>query len=164
MNKKLLLVIGCVLICVGVFKPSLSIKPIIAPDNIDTIVVITPPVDEALKESCQKVIEILQNGGEPRIKDGKKLASLYMDLSTLISLDGENEVIKTTEEIRQANRISGLMLDMNIKGRYPDLAAAANGVIVASIGDDVMILDAPLRSKAAESFRALAWACNEGTK
>lgn len=164
MNKKLLLTIGCILICFGIFKPNLSSKPIITPDNTDTIVVITPPADETLKESCQKVIEILRNGGESRAKDGKKLASLYMDLSTLISLDGENEIIKTTEEIRQANRISGLMLDMNIRGKYPDLASAANNVIVTSIGDDVVILDQSLRSKAAESFRALAWACNEGTK
>jgi hypothetical protein len=87
-----------------------------------------------------------------------------MDLATLIELDGEDEVIRTTEEVRQANSLTGLMLRMNIKDKYKELSKSLNDVIVVGIGEDIIPLDADLRAKAAESFRALAWACSEGAK
>lgn len=163
-NKTLLLALGLALVCVGIFRPTLT-KPVVnRPDIVDAIVVITPPADKALLESCSAVVDALKNGDSSRSVDGRKLSSLYMDLSTLISLDGENQVVKTTEEIRQANSISGVMLRLNIKDKYPGLAEATNNVIVTGIGDDAVLLDENLRAKATESFRALAWACNEGTK
>jgi len=163
-NKSLLLVLGLALVCVGIFQPTIG-KPVInKPDIVDTIVVITPPADKALLEACDPVISALKNGDKSRVADGRRLSSLYMDLSTLIELDGENQVVKTTEEIRQANSLSGVMLKLNIKDKYPGLAEAANGVVVVGIGDDTVLLDENLRAKAVESFRALAWACNEGAK
>jgi hypothetical protein len=35
---------------------------------------------------------------------------------------------------------------------------------VAAIGNDSVLLDKDLREKAADGFKALAWACNEGSK
>jgi hypothetical protein len=85
-------------------------------------------------------------------------------ISTLISLDGENEAIKNTEEIRQSNKLIGPMLKLDIKGKYPELAKASQDLIVSVIGDDVLLLDKDLRIKASEAFKALAWAYNEGAK
>lgn len=162
MNNKLLLGIGVGLVVLGLLKPSLNI-PINNPvDN--PIVVITPPSDESIRELCVPVIEALKGGSSSRQKDARRLSDLYFDLATLIELDGENEVVKTTEEIRQANSISGVMLRLNIKGAYPGLTEAAHNFVVSQIGDDMIPLDADLRSKAVNTFKALAWACNEGSK
>ena len=96
--------------------------------------------------------------------DGLRLASLYNDLATLISLDNEDMVVKNTEEVRQANKLAGVMLKLDIKGKYPELAKATNSVIVASLGDDSLMLDDKLRQQAVDGFKAFAWACLEGTK
>ena len=163
MNNKVLLVIAGLLILIGVVRPDLSRwnGPVI---NNNEIVVITPPSDQALKDACAAVTASLQSGGSSRIADGKRLANLYMDLATLVELDGEDLVVKNTDEVRSANSLCGVMLRMDIKGKYPKLASNSNAVIVAGIGDDNVPLDSKLRAKAVESFRALGWACLEGTK
>lgn len=163
MNKTFLMAIAGLLIVFGLVKPDVS-QLFNKPSNGDRIVVVTPPSDPELKSVCEAVVSSLKNGGSTRIKDGLRLSDLYMDLSTLIELDGEDQVIKTTDDIRFANSISGPMLKMDIKGKYPTLAQDAYAVIVASIGDDNVPLDPELRSKAVEGFKALAWACVEGTK
>ena len=73
-------------------------------------------------------------------------------------------VVKNTEEVRQANKLAGVMLKLDIKGKYPELAKATNAVIVASLGDDSLMLDDKLRQQAVDGFKALAWACLEGAK
>jgi len=162
MNNKILLVVGIGLLSLGLIKPNLNF-PISNPNN-NTIVVVTPPQEKELKDRCQSVIDALIAGSSDRKKDAVRLSELYMDLATLIELDGEDEVVKTTEEVRQANTLCGAMLRMNIKGKYPGLAEAAQIVISSQIGDDIIPLDASLRQKSSEAFRALAWACNEGSK
>ncbi len=162
MNNKILLVVGIGLLLLGLFKPNLNF-PISNPNN-NTIVVVTPPQEKELKDKCQLVIDALTGGSSDRKKDAVRLSELYMDLATLIELDGEDEVVKTTEEVRQANTLCGAMLRMNIKGKYPGLSGAAQTVIASQIGDDIIPLDASLRQKSAEAFRALSWACNEGGK
>lgn len=161
MNKTILLIVGGLLLFIGLVRPNLNL-PINQP--VDNIVVVSPPSDTDLKSKCKLVIDVLKSGSSDRSKDGKRLSELYMDIATLIELNGDNEVIKTTEEIRQANTLSGAMLRMNIKGKYPGLSDAAQTVIISQIGDDSSPLDDQLRSKATEAFRALAWACNEGSK
>jgi len=163
-KKSLLLVLGLVLVGVGFFGSRMERPVINKPNVVDTIVVITPPADKALLEACSGVVEALKQGDASRVADGRRLSSLYMDLATLVELDRDQEVIKNTEEIRQANSLSGVMLKMNIKDKYSGLAEAANNVMVTGIGDDAVPLDETLRAKAAETFRALAWACNEGAK
>ena len=163
-SQKALLLVAVVLVCIGVFKPNIpawKFTPNVTP-VVDTIVV-DKPSDPIVLEKCQDVIMALKNNGDHKT-DGKRLASLYLDLALLIELDGDNEVIKNTEEIRQANGLSGLMLSMDIKNKYPNLADAAKSVIVSSIGDDNVLLDPELRTKSAQAFRSLAWACNEGAK
>jgi len=113
---------------------------------------------------CKPVIDALKNGPSSRTKDAQRLSDLYMDLATLKELDGDNEVVKTTEEIRQANSLTGLMLRLNIKGSYPGLGEASQSFIASQIGDDVVTLDNDLRTKSVNAFKALAWACNEGSK
>jgi len=164
MNNKFLLVIAGILIFVGVVKPNLNF-PINRPsDVVDSIVVITPPSDPELKKLCEPVIDAFNVDVGNKKQDAKRLADLYMDLATLIELDGEDEVVKTTEEIRQANSLSGVMLRLNLKGAYPNLSSACQSLISSQIGDDMVPLDADLRSKSANAFRALAWACNESRK
>ena len=160
--KNLLLVVAGILIVIGLFKPDLSsvIKP--SPIN-ENVVAIEKPSNTEILDECQDVIDALKADSDRKV-DGQRLASLYNDLATLVGLDGEDLVIKNTEEIRQANRLSGAMLKLDIKGKYPKLAKATNSVIVSSIGDDSVMLDAKLRQGAADGFKALAWACQQGAK
>lgn len=163
MNKKVLLALGLGLIVVGLVKPNLP-NPLSKPESVvDTIVVVTPPSDEKIKEAAQAVIDLLKASGA-KTDDCRRLSSLYGDMARLVELDGEDTVIKNTEEIKQANSLSGLMLRLDIKGKYPKLAEAAKAVVVAGVGDDSVSLDSALRAKAVESFMALSWAFNEASK
>jgi hypothetical protein len=164
-SKNLLLLIALLLIAIGIFKPNLnnfldSTRPSV--NVVDNLDLISPSSDELLTKS-KDIIKALSSNSDRKI-DGKRLASLYNDMATLISLDGENEVIKNTEDIRQANRLAGLLLRLDIKGKYPDLPEAAKALIVQSIGDDNVLLNKELRENAVNGFKALAWACNEGSK
>jgi hypothetical protein len=164
MSNKLLLVVAGILIFVGVVKPDF-VLPLNRPaDTVDVITIITPPSDTELRKLCEPVIEAFNVNVGNKKQDAKRLSDLYMDLATLIELDGEDEVVKTTEEIRQANSLAGVMLRLNLKGAYPNLGAACQSLISSQIGDDMVPLDADLRSKSANAFRALAWACNESRK
>lgn len=165
MNKKVLLAIAAALVLVGFFKPDLSnLTNILNPVSVVDTTTIDAPTDEVLKDKCASVISAFKAAGSSRYKDAKRLGDLYSDLATLIELEGENTVVKTTDEIRQANSLSGIMLRMNIKNEYDNLSAATNGVVVAGIGSDNIILNSELRKKAVDSFKALAWACYEGAK
>lgn len=164
--NKILLAIGVLLVCFGLFRSNTVNNPSpIKPVAVDNIVVVTPPLDKELKNLCEKVTVIfLTTGSSDSKQDAKRLSNLYMDLATLIELDGSNEVVKTTEEIRQANSLSGTMLQLNIKGSYTGLSEATSKVISSQVGDDIIPLTPDLRNKAANAFRGLAWACNEGSK
>lgn len=159
MNKNILLIIGLLLLLFGLTKPNLNI---FKPDNnkLDTINLIAP-TDDVIKKECEEVAQILSNGSA---NDAIRLRDLYLDLANLIELDGENLVIKDTESIKQANSLAGLMLRLDIKGKYPSLAKETKDIIVSAIGDDSIALSVELRAKAANAFRSLAWACNEGAK
>jgi len=158
-NKTLLIILAVVLLLIGIFKPDLGK---ITPNNVPVPVLnVVEPKDPELKTACLEVTKILQKGGS---SDALRLSSLYSDIGDLIALDEENEVIKNTDEIRQANKLSGLLLRLDIKGKYEGLAEAADKVIVTGIGGDDVSLDKELRNKAVTSFKALAWACKEGSK
>jgi hypothetical protein len=159
MNKILLIILAVVLIFLGIFKPNIGV---LVPNNGPIPVVnIVEPTDPELKTACLEVAKILQKG---RSADAIRLSFLYSDIGDLISLDGENEVIKNTEEIRQANKLSGLLLRLDIRGKYEGLAEAAEKVILTGLGSDDVALDKDLRNKAVIAFKALAWACKEGSK
>jgi hypothetical protein len=160
-DKKVLLGLGGLLILVGLLKPEFSdiLKP--KPSVVD-VLELSVPTDEAVKKEADDVVTVLKEAG---IKsEAKRLRDLYIDLAKLVELDGEDEVIKSTEEIRQANSLAGIMLRLDMKGKYPNLAKEAKEVVVASIGDDQILLSKELRVKAVEGLDALAWACNEGSK
>ena len=157
-NKNILLLIGCSLLAIGLLKPNLP-----SFNNTGGDTTISKPTNVELLDECEKVTECFRSVGGSSY-DAKRLASLYMDIASLVELDEQNEVIKNTEAIRQANSLSGIMLKLDIKGKYPELAESAKAVIVSSIGDDNVPLDKNLRTKAAEGFRALAWACSQGAK
>jgi hypothetical protein len=160
-DKKILLSLGGLLILLGLLKPEFSdlLKP--RPSAVDVLELSTP-TDEILKKEADDVVAVLKEAGAK--SDARKLRNLYLDLAKLVELDGEDEVIKSTEEIRQANSLTGIMLRLNIKGKYPNLAKEAKEVVVAAIGDDQILLSKELRAKAVEGLNALAWACNMGSK
>jgi hypothetical protein len=159
-NKKVLLVLGGLLLALGLLKPDLTnLFKNSTPSDLN----ISKPTNVELLDECDLVTKALKSGGASS-SDSKRLASLYMDIASLVELDGEDQVVKNTDDIRQANSLSGLLLKMNIKGKYPELASAAKSVIVSSIGDDNVPLNKDLRAKAVDGFRALAWACDQGAK
>jgi len=160
-DKKVLLALGGLLILLGLLKPEFSnvINP--RPSVIDVLELPTP-TDEAVKKEADDVVALVKESGAK--SDAKRLRDLYLDLAKLVELDGEDEVVKSTEEIRQANSLAGVMLRLDIKGKYPNLAKEAKEVVVAAIGDDQIPLSKELRAKAVEGLNALAWACNLGAK
>lgn len=161
--KNLALLLAVILIVVGLLKPDLSKLLDNKVPNSVVSVSVEKPSDPEILDECEAVIDALKEDND-RKTDGKRLASLYVDMATLVGLDGDNMVLKNTEEIRQANRLSGAMLRLDIKGKYPKLAKAAESVVVSSVGDDSVLLDSKLRQKAVDGFNALAWACLEGSK
>jgi hypothetical protein len=162
-TKNLVLVLAALLIVIGLFKPDLSKFINLSKPSNNSAVVVDKPSNTDILDECQEVIDALKADSD-RKTDGVRLASLYNDLATLVSLDGEDLVLKNTEEIRQANKLAGVMLKLDIKGKYPELAKALQSVVVANIGDDSVLLDSELRTQASEAFKALAWACFEGSK
>lgn len=163
MNKNLILAIGVGLVILGLTKPDLSGFSFINRPNAIDVLELPSPNDDSIKEKASVVAEILTNNPDHK-SDAKKLRDLYLDIAKLIALDGENEVVKNTEEIRQANSIAGLMLRLDIKGKYKGLSDASHNVIVSAIGDDNIPLNKELRAKAVDAFNALGWACNTGAK
>lgn len=162
-KNHILLIIASLLILCGVTKfdgSQLNIFPH-RPAVVDNLE-LSAPTDEAVLKEAQDVLHIVKT--EMPREEARKLRDLYIDMQKLIQLDGEDEVIKNTEEIRQANSLAGLMLRMDIKGKYADFAKECKEVIVATIGDDQIVLSPALRVKAADGFGALAWALNEGSK
>lgn len=159
MNNKTLLIVAALLITVGLVKPSnFNWRPNV--DNKPVSIEVVKPTNKDLLDSCLDVIKILKGGKS----DAKRLSSLYNDLALLVSLDGEDEVVKTTDEVRQANSLSGVMLRLDMKNKYRGLSSACNNVMISAIGDDSVLLDKSLRNKAVDGFKALAWACNEASK
>ena len=161
-QKNILLGLAALLILVGLLKPEFS--NILGPNRpaVVDVLELPAPTDEAVKKEADDVVTLLKEAGAKG--DAKRLRDLYIDLAKLVELDGEDEVIKSTEEIRQANSLAGVMLKLDMKGKYPDLAKEAKEVVVASIGDDQILLSKELRAKAVEGLNALAWACNQGSK
>jgi len=161
-TKKILLTVAGLLILIGIIKPEFGSLLPNKPVSVD-VLELTEPTDINIKEKADKVVEILKSDNSYK-SDIKRLRDLCLDLGRLVELDGENEVVKTTEAIRQANMLAGPMLRLDIKGKYPALAKAAEDVIVAAIGDDDVLLNPDLRTKAVQGFNALAWAFNKGSK
>lgn len=166
MNNKFLLLLGCLLLCIGFLGPKLTNTT-----NNNSCNVISPnyitnaPIDPVLLEKSKKIIDILKESSATNKKnDCLRLSSLYADLATLIELDGSEEVIKDTAAIRQANSLAGPMLRLDIKGKYDNLSASAENLVVSSLGDSDTALDSKLRTKAVEVFNALSWAFYEGSK
>jgi hypothetical protein len=164
MNNKLILVVAGLLILLGITKLDIKkLNPLNpSPANID-VMELMPPSEENVKKEAQDVIDLLKKSGGSK-NDFRTLRDLTLDLGRLVELDGEDLVVKNTDEIRQANSIAGVMLRLDIKGKYPDLAKEAKEVIVSSIGDDNIPLTPELRTKAVDGFNALAWAYNEASK
>lgn len=160
-KKNLVLLVGIVLILIGWFKPNL---PNFGPTPGDTDIVVSEPTDPEVLGACLEVAKALKNGSGDNVVDGNRLAHLYYDLASLIALDGEQEVITSTDEIREANRVAGLLSRMDLQGKYKGLAEAATKVIVVSIGDEKVPLSPELRAKAVSAFKALAWGCLEGAR
>lgn len=162
-NNNLVLVIAGLLILVGLTKFDLSKLNVLPNRPVAVDVLELPkPTDEAILKEASDVLQVVQK--QVSKTDARRLRDLTLDIRKLVELDGEDEVIRNTEEIRQANSLAGVMLRMDIKGKYADLAKECKEVIVAAIGDDQIVLTPTLRSKALDGFDALAWALNEGSK
>jgi len=159
MNKTTLLIIAAVLIFLGIFKPDFS-HLLNRPDQpvVVEVVELVVPGDD-LKVVTEKLVKVISSN-EIDKQTRNRLRDLYIDLAKLIELDETNQIITSTEEIRQANSISGIMLGLDIKGKYKDLAEASRQVILEAIGDDQIPLNKDLRPKAVKAFLALAWAYN----
>jgi len=163
-NNNFLLVLAGLLIFIGLNKFDLSVfnifpnKPTVLVDVLE----LPAPTDETLLKEATDVANLVKEQ-MPKV-DARRLRDLILDIRKLVELDGEDQVITNTEEIRQANSLAGIMLRMDIKGKYANLAKECQEIIVGAIGDDQIVLTPALRAKALSGFDALAWALNEGSK
>jgi len=160
---KFLLVVGALLVGWGLIgnRVLLLINPN-NPVSIDAME-LSEPTDPDVKKEADEVIALVKSYGGSK-SDFKRLRDLMLDLGRLVELDGEDQVVKNTDEIRQANSLAGPMLRLDMKNKYKDLKKESQDVIIASIGDDNIPLSKELRPKAVDGFKALAWAYNEGSK
>ena len=169
MQNKILLGIGVLLVIFGLFKPDLTIiknlTPNTAPSSSVESYVTDAPADQELLDCAKKIISILgASNDSTKQKDCLKLSALYSDMSLLISLDKNDNIIPDTASIKEANSLSGKMLRLNIKDKYPGLAESAKELLIEAIGEDDVVLDSDSRNKAVDAFRALSWAFYEGSK
>jgi hypothetical protein len=164
-NFNWVLVLGVLLLGYGFIEPVITknLNPVpvsVTRDFTD----LKAPEDPKTLELCRGVIKTFVDSGSPtRKSDALKLASLYLDLSNLISLSGEEEVIKNTLEVREANRIAGFMLKTTLVGKYKDLSSKTNDVVMNGLGDDDIALSKEVREIAVKTFRDLSWACYQGS-
>ena len=168
--KNYVLYIGIGLILFGLFKPNISnYIPVIKPDNQQASCldhyVLSPPDNKEILKKCNLVIDIIQRSDSDNKRlETLKLSSLYADIASLIRLDNEDQVVKDTQTIREVNSLTGQMLKLDIKGKYPDLAKACQDVVKVAIGDDDIVLSTDNREKSAQAFDGLSWAFYEGGK
>lgn len=162
MNNKVLLIIAVALIGLGIMKPDWN-WPVV---SIDTPVVIErelkplKPNDKEVLELCNQVIEVLKNGDGNVKLDAPRLRDFYLDLATIYQLDEKEGIIKTTEDIRNANSMAGHMLRMDLNKKYEGYNAACSAVVASQIGTKNIVLDKEIRTKAVQAFLYLAWACD----
>ena len=163
MKNSFVLLIGVVLVLFGCFGGNLGNIVFTPKTPVVEGYVIDAPANQELLEKARAVIDILKNSNDSTTcSDCLKLSSLYADLATLVELDEEDQVVKDTATIKEANSLSGKMLRLDIKDKYPGLAEAAKDLVVTAIGEDDVALDKKTRSSAVDAFRALSWAFYEG--
>lgn len=164
-KEKILLILASVLILVGLFKPDFSEwSSVIGKPSAVATVKVDAPENEELLSLAKQVTECFKNGSNDRKTEALRLANLYYDIATLVSLDKEDVVIENTEAIRQANILAGSMLKLNIRDKYEGLSEAAENLVTSAIGTENVKLTDELREKSVGVFLALSWACLEGSK
>lgn len=165
MKNNLILGVGIVLIGVGLFSQYSPTDILNNPVTVVENYVVDQPSDNELLKGSKLIVDILQNSDDStKRSDCLKLSALYSDMATLIELDSYDKVITDTASIREANRLAGKMLRLNIKNKYEGLAEACDTLVITGIGKDDVVLDDHMRNKACEVFRALSWAFYEGSK
>ena len=164
-KEKILLILASVLILVGLFKPDFSEwSAVIGKPSAVATVKVDAPENEELLSLAKQVTECFKNGSNDRKTEALRLANLYYDIATLVSLDKADAVIENTEAIRQANILAGSMLKLNIRDKYEGLSEAAENLVTSAIGTENVKLTDELREKSVGVFLALSWACLEGSK
>lgn len=165
MNNKLVLIMGLILIVFSYSDINLNDLNLRKNNAPSAVYVIDPPSDEVLLKDCKNIVNILQESDDSTSrKDYLRLSSLFYDMSVLLELDNEDEVVSSTEDILNANILAGKMLRLNIKGKYPGLAEASEQLLTNQLGEDNVALSEDLRKSAIDSFRGLSWAFYQGSK
>tara|TARA_B100001778_G_scaffold89916_1_gene73294 strand:- start:815 stop:1312 length:498 start_codon:yes stop_codon:yes gene_type:complete len=165
MKNSVILFAGVLLVLFGCFGEQIT-NSVFSP-NIPVVegYVVDAPANKELLDKARVIIDILNDSNDSTTRmDCLKLSSLYSDLATLVELDADDQVVKDTATIKEANGLSGKMLRLDIKDKYPGLAEASKDLVVTSIGEDDVALDKDTRSNAVDAFRALSWAFYEGSK
>lgn len=163
MQNKLLLSIGIGLIVLGLYNSNV-IKIPSTNNNQCRALSIAEPSDPELRALVEPIIDILKSGSDDRKIDGCRLAELYRDMSILIGLDQEDNIIDNTNTIKNANALSAKLLKINLNNKYPDLANTCDNVIKQYVSENDVSLDEELKTKAANAFLALSWAFLQGSR
>lgn len=163
MKNSMVLWVALALIGFGVYN-----NPNLNWNNNQTDVVaidVVAPTDPILLEKAKEIGETFkEEGGFSRKSDALEFAKLMGDLALAISLEGDKEAVSNTSEVREINSMSGHMMELKMKDKYPKTMALCNELVKGVLGDDIVPLAPESRKKAVEAFRAICWGAVEGSK
>lgn len=111
------------------------------------------PTDSAIAAAADQVKAALSTADAA---DKLVLARLWRETAKLIAAD--NSVVQTTADVRRANGLIGKVANINIKGKYPNLAPTLTDATKSVLGDDPTPVD---RAKAAALFNGFSWAARQ---
>ena len=155
-----------ILLAVGLFMASGKKLPVKLPIPLgkpspSKVDIVYPEPSPELKAKVAPVTERLSGGDK---EDAAHLAALYAALADAIRR--ETEQIKTTSQLRMANKKAGAILfaRRSIAGKYPGLRETLDGIVSDALGRENKQLDDATRKMAADVFSALAWACHQAAK
>jgi len=163
MKNNAILIIGVAILLFGLFGNDINLPNLNIYNNTSVEYITEKPDNKELLDQANDIVDIIKsNYSDSSKEECLKLAALYYDLSILISLDKEDEVITDTASIQEANSLAGKMLKLDIKGKYPGLAEAAKNLVIIAIGEEDVSLNDESRSAAKDAFESLSWAFYQG--
>ena len=94
-------------------------------------------------------------------EDAARIQAVYTAMADVLEKDTEG-IIKTTEDIRQANGLVGrLAYGTELKGKYPGLASAVDNEIIRAIGRQRVALSSDMKAKTVQAFRDISRGASE---
>ena len=123
-------------------------------DNTPSVNVVEPSL--AYKTAVKDIIKINISK-----EDAKQISDFFLELGDVVYADPG--FIQTTGNFREFNMTAGGLnfAGLELKGKYPELGAEIDAVIINSIGSEDQTLTDSKRSELVKCLNAIAWAVHQ---